>query len=566
MSRTEASMSFLAEEESMATLEEVVAFIDGFDGDDISISDVTTSGSESGGSPFAYDDVKIELLDVPNVTLDRASLLPREEAEKPQPPAKPKKRRAPGSSTRLQRRKKAEILALREEAQDLEAELRQMKRMGESAKSRWFATASAQYQERLRSEKTNRKLRAIYADQAAVSESFRQLLQKQPVLYVRTCGMDYVFKTPTPTARHPLADIDDSVLVMSELEAMVEGLYLDSSSVFRSKVLPSISSNLMVRDDIRRGKTVEITTTTPMSCSMEAAGALLWKDLTTQREYVDKTIRFVRLHVGFTQSATPIDGLAFTRKFEEPNRIALVMAQQMLLPAEALSIGMHSWTVVTRSEVEPQRASIVRSVLRIYAESRGGFSAQESDLRAAEEIVLGQHASTMSFEIEGDGMMATLEEVFAFIDSCDGLEDSPTASSSGCDAVSDNGSESLVTDKNASQNAPPTFESAPGSSDGQRVEKAQRPKRRKRGSWTSSAGLQRRKKAELLHLRELVQVLEDQLQQMAPRSEAQLATTKWRALAMGEYLKRQQAEKTNRTLKLIMNHQLQVSETIGELL
>ncbi|RLN47540.1 hypothetical protein BBJ28_00002931 [Nothophytophthora sp. Chile5] len=437
MSRAEASMSFLAEEEAMATLEEVVAFIDGFDGDD-----VTTSGSESGGSPFAYDDVKIELLDVPNVALDRASLLPREEAGKQDPPAKAKKRRAPGSSTRLQRRKKAEILALREETQELEAELQQLKRMGGerssgnavnqvqihaknaslrtgSTKSRWFATASAQYQERLLSEKTNRKLRAIFADQAAVSESFRQLLQKQPVLYVRlsfdllmrtaprwehklifVCfrasqqGMDYVFKMPTPTARHPFADIDDSVSAMAELETMVEGLYLDSSSVFRSKVHPSISSNLMVRNDIGRGKTVEITTTTPMACSMEAAGALLWKDLTTQREYlrqrkpssVEKNFSML---LRSQESATPIDGLTFTRKFEEPNRIALVTAQQMLLPAEALSIGMHSWTVVTRSEVEPRRASIVRSVLRIYAESRAGFSAQESDLRAAEEIVLG---------------------------------------------------------------------------------------------------------------------------------------------------------------------------------
>ncbi|RLN49699.1 hypothetical protein BBJ28_00005021 [Nothophytophthora sp. Chile5] len=99
-------MEVLADDEAMATLEEVVAFIDACDGDHHSAGDATTSGSEGGGSPFVNVDANSGILDALDSTLDTTSFLQNQEPET-QTPSLPsqenkKKRKASGSSTQLQ--------------------------------------------------------------------------------------------------------------------------------------------------------------------------------------------------------------------------------------------------------------------------------------------------------------------------------------------------------------------------------------------------------------------------------------------------------------------------------
>jgi hypothetical protein len=50
----------------------------------------------------------------------------------------------------------------------------------------------------------------------------------------------------------------------------------------------------MTTKQMDQGSLVEITTTTPMACSMQAAGAWLWENLATLREYPDKAYNYVR--------------------------------------------------------------------------------------------------------------------------------------------------------------------------------------------------------------------------------------------------------------------------------
>jgi hypothetical protein len=194
-------MSFLVEEDdTMSTLEEVVAFIDSWDTTSTSPGDVTSSESENDGSPFGHHDVEAVLVDSLDGVLEKASFLSKKEPQ-PEKPMKKKRKKAPGASTRLQRRKKAEILALRVQSQELERRVQQLKAtrataalgppsqqgLTHVAASSWFGVAGAQFLERQKSEMMNRKLRAALMDHMKMSTAVHAVFQSQASLRVSTC-------------------------------------------------------------------------------------------------------------------------------------------------------------------------------------------------------------------------------------------------------------------------------------------------------------------------------------------------------------------------------------------
>jgi hypothetical protein len=104
--------------------------------------------------------------------------------------------------------------------------------------------------------------------------------------------------------------------------------------------------------------------------------------------------------------------------------------------------------------------------------------------------------------------------------------------------------------------------------------KTKKDRRRKEGPVMYTTSLQRRKKAELEHLREEAQQLNDQLEELQrsrlgrigllPTQEKNISA--WRGLAMIESEGRERAERTNRKLKLIMANQMAVRSSFQKLL
>ncbi|KAL4145180.1 hypothetical protein PRNP1_012853 [Phytophthora ramorum] len=101
------------------------------------------------------------------------------------------------------------------------------------------------------------------------------------------------------------------------------------------------------------------------------------------------------------------------------------------------------------------------------------------------------------------------------------------------------------------------------------------PKRKRiRTGWSSSTGLQRRKRAELEFLRAHVQELEayvEQLKRQEPRP--QLAAMSkhrthldWREVALEEFIERKKSEEANRVLKTIVGNQVLVGQTLTNVL
>ncbi|KAE8878948.1 hypothetical protein PF005_g20274 [Phytophthora fragariae] len=401
-------MSFLVGEvDTISTLEELVTFIDAWDVDNSnSVGDVTSSESENDSSPYSKDVVESVLLDSLNDVLEGASFLPEKKPET-QKPTKRKRTKSPGASTRLQRRKRAEILALRAQSHQLQGHLEQLQRIrtGPATSANippqrgvvpasWSTIAATEYQERLKSEMTNQKLRAIMLEQMKVNKAL--LFQTQ----VSLGNLDSVFGSqPSPAAGYPSTEPGYSSIMIEGLVKMVEGLYLDSEAVFQhNEALPAGNDILRVKQERRRGRVIEITTTTVLPCSVQEASAMFWREYLTARQYKDKSYRFLRqrkpasverVFVWRLESdagVAELNGFTFVRKIEEPNRVVLVAADRLLLATGGLQFRLQRWIIITRSDDELRPGSVARVLLQLHAEYSNDFTGKKDD---PEDLVMG---------------------------------------------------------------------------------------------------------------------------------------------------------------------------------
>jgi nitroreductase len=119
-------------------------------------------------------------------------------------PARKKKRvrSAASSSTVLQRRKRAELQSLRDQAAELEAYLAHLKGAGGQQTSLvamkdaerlspWQQHALLQYEQRQQSELTNRRLRETLEKQLKTANKLRGVLQKRNLLDVRGSTLEF---------------------------------------------------------------------------------------------------------------------------------------------------------------------------------------------------------------------------------------------------------------------------------------------------------------------------------------------------------------------------------------
>ncbi|KAG6943834.1 hypothetical protein JG688_00017407, partial [Phytophthora aleatoria] len=290
---------------------------------------------------------------------------------------KPRCKYPNSSSTVLQRRKKAEILALRSQVEQLEVQLVQLKQVpgakctlegvedallivpGRLPVS-WAKQAAVQYRRRLQAEKTNTKLKSIMANQIKVSEALRTLLQKTAMLE----DMDFLHPAPC----RPLADWMYS---MELLEKRVENLYLDADAVFKPERMNSISVEAMVKQNQSLGKTVEIVSTTPMLCPLKMASDTLWNWFSLMKPLRERPNTLERDYTLLLESqigTLEFRKQNFMRRYEEADRVVVVWADILRLPKYKLQFRNQSWLVITPSADAPKDTSVLRTFQQVFVD------------------------------------------------------------------------------------------------------------------------------------------------------------------------------------------------------
>ncbi|GMF16601.1 unnamed protein product [Phytophthora lilii] len=251
------AMSFLVRDtDERATLEATLAFLDAWD----------VPGTDSSGADSPVD--------------APARCQTPQQKQQATRRKKPRRKYPNSSSTALQRRKKAEILALRTQVELLELQLEQLQKVPAGASATyllqlehvgvqpttWAQQAVVEYRGRLEAEQTNHKLKSIMANQVKVNEALRTLLQKTSVLE----GMDFLQPDPCRPLSMELSG-------MELLERKVERLYFDADAVFQPQAAAAISVQATEKQSPSLGKTMEFVSNTPMQCPLRVASDTLWK-------------------------------------------------------------------------------------------------------------------------------------------------------------------------------------------------------------------------------------------------------------------------------------------------
>ncbi|RLN47544.1 hypothetical protein BBJ28_00002935 [Nothophytophthora sp. Chile5] len=383
-------MSFLADAAEMATLEETLAFIDACDGGSPTPTAVTTNPVSTARVSTARAPARCATPQQRRQEKDHRLGLKM----------KPTHGKATASaSTARHRRIKADILKLRDETAELQQQLEQLHALKHvSPALQLFMTDAenpnatlakqencplmqlahetgaltgaelvmVQYRKRLQSEKTNRELKTIMANQRKLNDTLRVLLHNPSVMDV--CALGFA-----PTLFHQMEKYSPRSLVLHAsvgvaqlawLEQRVESLYRSAKSTLRIEAAPSLSARTMITQDKQRGKTVEITTTTPLECPMRDA-----TEVVIMLESPMGVLDFQKAN--------------FVRKFEEPERTVIVWADLMLLPQYEIQFRNESWVVITPSATDPHSASVVHIFAQIYVDGPKGSPACGEDAAPA---------------------------------------------------------------------------------------------------------------------------------------------------------------------------------------
>ncbi|POM73015.1 Hypothetical protein PHPALM_10180, partial [Phytophthora palmivora] len=188
-------------------------------------------------------------------------------------------------STDLQRRRKAELDALRSEARELSEQLEHLlplhhshttkgmvSSVMQSEQIHWRRQAIIKCEERVRAERLNRELKVIYAQYIKLFKSARKVLVDSDTLE----GVEFVGKL-LPIVDRPLLSFDITNRILAELSNNLHRMYLDTDvvrSFFSDSLSISFCTQVKLRED--RKMVIETTSITPLTCSVAQAGGILW--------------------------------------------------------------------------------------------------------------------------------------------------------------------------------------------------------------------------------------------------------------------------------------------------
>ncbi|KAL3670953.1 hypothetical protein V7S43_004138 [Phytophthora oleae] len=387
-------MSFLEQTtDDVVTVAEAIAFIDAFEAK--SGSDQASSSSETLLTSL-FNDKSSSSSAVRNT---QKTVVNGKSKRK-------KKANPPGYTTEIQRRKRAELQSLRSEAHELEERLNLLQQSKPSShlqhvnedviafRSKWNELVEIERARRQHSEETNRRLRALLSHYLAANRNLGRVLEKKTLLK----GLDFVFgNEPTPT--HSFAAFENSKAIAGHLEKLLGTLYLESGSLVDSWGSSAISYSMCMKFDKKRGRVAEMKATTPVACPVEEAAHLMWLQQCGHRPDPLKWARRMPgrkpnsqeknwiLTLQCQSYVKKVTGIQLLQKFEEPNRIVLVKTDLMTLTTEGLQFRNFSWTIITRSETNPQ-SSVVRIYEEIFLDCQQDFTARPEDITYAQNVVL----------------------------------------------------------------------------------------------------------------------------------------------------------------------------------
>eukprot|EP00644_Phytophthora_capsici_P011772 jgi/Phyca11/573002/estExt2_Genewise1.C_PHYCAscaffold_500378 len=210
-------------------------------------------------------------------------------------------------------------------------------------------------------------LRRALAKEQQVAKSLQMKMNKRP--FMPCCN-------PTTLHINPVA-------VGREIEATLQRMIVQADSVLTASVADnSISFDSQIRLDPDLGLITEVTSSTPIHCTLDHAVKLLGSKFNIQQN-VDLLGPRCRPHhaggerqftveLGAPYQTVLLDGFGSTRRIDDDNRRLVVWAAVSFDRCGVLCFRERTWLAVYRSQENPASASVIRSYYSLNAEKAVG--------------------------------------------------------------------------------------------------------------------------------------------------------------------------------------------------
>lgn len=175
------------------------------------------------------------------------------------------------------------------------------------------------------------------------------------------------------------------VAVGREIEATLQRMIVQADSVLTASVADnSISFDSQIRLDPDLGLITEVTSSTPIHCTLDHAVKLLGSKFNIQqnidllgprcvpRPHNTGGERQFTVELGAPYQTVLLDGFGSTRRIDDDNRRLVVWAAVSFDRCGALCFRERTWLAVYRSQENPASASVIRSYYSLNAEKAIG--------------------------------------------------------------------------------------------------------------------------------------------------------------------------------------------------
>lgn len=385
------------------TLASVLAFLDAYDADACTVD----ANASTGVQRLSVSSIQRR---EPSRNGDKRQRLPRN---------------APGYTTALQRQKRAELAALREQVAELESYLAQLQRgqnthphdsgsavvpvgSRKNAK-RWLKAAIEERRLRFRAESANRKLKAMVDHEFELQAAILRLVRRHrrspevnDLLATHGCQTDH-FSNPLQ-----FAGMRNEICVSTtDIQTRLMALQLDTPRIFGMPVNDSVVSCSMETKTIADiGQFIEIrTATTTEHRSAASATSFYWRECDDTPievwKYLDEdspngdafsrksVLTLRRGHLG-SADAVHLNVQHHARKIESANQAVVVMVALIRVPVAGICLREDFWTRITD---RAKQQVVVETCYRIYQgdhASNGHGTSKTADMNVFVSTSLAQ--------------------------------------------------------------------------------------------------------------------------------------------------------------------------------
>ncbi|KAE8904656.1 hypothetical protein PF005_g12417 [Phytophthora fragariae] len=304
---------------------------------------------------------------------------------------------------RRRQRQKEERLQLQMQAQRLEKFLTQLRESGGNGASLSLESLADGQQQQVEAELLNTSLRKAVAAEVKWSKSLQSLLSKRRTMETVSLTSSMLSTSQSKPSSviycSPATLRDDPAAVRREIMATMDRVYYEAKATVNpltgaAASIPELSCHYNVRIDAKAGPTTQLTSETPLECTLDSARELLSSVFSmpdaaepslkvrrtrAKRTYTEGEIeKEFSVDLGGSKVNECLDGVGLLRRHNEEDCELIIWAAISFHHSGKISFRECSWMAAARSAPSSDE-SVVRVNYRLNAEKAGGCSYIEGE-------------------------------------------------------------------------------------------------------------------------------------------------------------------------------------------